>query len=209
MNRNQNMWRLSAYILSGVLVAGSASRVWYNYVGFEAEAPPSVDIPSAPNQTQDASLADDTSNESDDDSQSQTFDSSSDVTEVNAPTLDAAATTPQSFDVPALIGLNVDQVIDRLGKPIKTLQSSRRAKERNLLFRHDSQQLLVHYKRRTGRILDFYLPAANPDGYLNVSRLLTSGNITDGNPSYSLDWAYMPGSNRIFKGVKITPTQAE
>ncbi|MEI7689826.1 MAG: hypothetical protein WCI79_02580 [Candidatus Saccharibacteria bacterium] len=103
--------------------------------------------------------------------------------------------TPKySFDVPSLLGKDIDEVRLILGAPEdKTLseptaeQISLGADEWDNTFKKDGKELLVTFSANTRKVVDFFISADDPSGVTtDVQHLLDIGNLKEGASNYTI-----------------------
>ncbi|NTW15334.1 MAG: hypothetical protein HGA38_03115 [Candidatus Moranbacteria bacterium] len=115
-------------------------------------------------------------------------------------------TVPQfSFDIPGLIGKDIDEVRAMLGTPSSFHEPTKKEismfPEQVLMYEKDGNSLLVHYdyKTRTVAHLDFGGAGITEGESTNESTLLTLGNLKRDDPEYSLNFVKDPkDSSRAF-----------
>lgn len=119
--------------------------------------------------------------------------------------------TSPAFDVPSLVGKNLNQVQAVLGTPVSapTPPAAYEGVDWDRAWEKDGQRLAVSYDLKTLRIIDFFIEADDPSGATkDTNRLLTIGNLKTDNPRYEVEFVPVlksyndPGS---YTGVKITP----
>ncbi len=115
------------------------------------------------------------------------------------------------FDVPALIGKNLDGVIATLGSPEKDeeptkLQIDMGVKEWAKSFKKDGQVLLVTYTISNRKIVDFFIGTDDPSGKTkDTSHLLALGNLKTNDLKYKIEFVKSISNSTYFTGVKIIP----
>jgi hypothetical protein len=121
----------------------------------------------------------------------------------NSQTLGQDATR---FNVPQLFHRDIAGVKTILGTPLVAHMDADIPSLQALDYQRGNQRLRVRYDGKTGQVVDFYLPAANPDGYTSSTRIANGGQIIDSySRDYRLIWDYKPGSNRIYTGLRVIP----
>ena len=119
---------------------------------------------------------------------------------------------PQAiFDIPALIGKNIDQMASVLGTPTDDSEPSQQqlsfgVKEWSKTFKKGNQELLITYNPRTRTIIDFFIPTTDPSRKTQDRAGLKSvGNVQDSDPKYALSYVRAIGDPLSFTGLKIVP----
>lgn len=131
----------------------------------------------------------------------------------------SAATQPAQkvnqyvFDVPSLIGKNIDEIRTVLGIPVDkdlteptALQLEMGTKEWNNTFKKDGVELLVTYRTTDRKVVDFFI---SQNGKFNSTKdkesLLGQGNLNEKDSKYRIEFVKMLKDPSSFTGVKITP----
>lgn len=118
------------------------------------------------------------------------------------------------FDVPSLVGKNIDEIRQVLGAPAdKELteptqqQLSLGMKEWDNTFEKDGKALLVTYDAKSRKVVDFFISTDDPSGKTKDKKhLLEMGNVKDGNPEYRIEFVKTLIDPNYYTGVKIIPT---
>lgn len=139
---------------------------------------------------------------------------------VNAPSVAPVAQTKTqnqqtqtvnyAFDIPSLVGKDIDGVEVTLGKPKDgepTAQQLRLGvKEWNKTFIKNGKELLVTYTVADRKIVDFFISTDDPSGKTtNTAHLLELGNLKQYTSSYLVDFVKTIKDPGAYTGVKITP----
>ena len=119
-----------------------------------------------------------------------------------------AAATP-AFDVPALVGKNIDQIRKRLGTPVDrhiepppTVSTDEWSNE----FHHDGRSLLVTYNPKTRQVEDFFVGDDTASAPItDYSPLLPVVNAKESSPDYYIEPVPAMGESG-YTGIKIIPT---
>ena len=115
-----------------------------------------------------------------------------------------------AFDVPALMGMNVDEVKSVLGAPTDDTEpkpehvqiSNEWWKE----FERDGQTLLVTYNTKTKAVIDFFISTTDPSGATrDTASLLAVGNLTEGDSRYDVEFVAAIREPSVYTGVKAVP----
>ncbi len=107
------------------------------------------------------------------------------------------------FDVPSLLGKNIDQIKTVLGKPTSDgepteLQLSMGVDEWDKGFQKDGEELLVTYNPKTRKVIDFFVSGTNKNDVLIV------GNLKDGASGYALEFVKSRENPAEITGVIVT-----
>jgi hypothetical protein len=133
-------------------------------------------------------------------------------TKTNPPAQPTVVNEPKGvFDVPSLVGKNMDEIIAVLGTP----QYGKDPTEEQLLlgtteweksWEKNGTDLMVTYDLKTKEVVDFFVSGVDPSGATkNKQLLLTASGATEGRATYKIEFVEalrMPGS---YTGIKITP----
>ncbi len=119
------------------------------------------------------------------------------------------------FDVPSLIGKNIDQVRQVLGQPIDGKQIEPTAQqlekgvtEWNNTWERGNVSLVITYNPTTRVITDYFVDTDDQSGVTkNKKRLLEEGNLSDNASNYRLEYVKAIKDPNSFTGVKIIPAQ--
>ena len=111
-----------------------------------------------------------------------------------------------SFDVPSLIGKNVDEIRQVLGAPIDQDLAEPSAEQRNLgvdewdnSFRKDGHEILVTFNPNTRKVIDYFLSGDVRD------KLLEIGNLKSSDSKYNIESVKSFKDSSAITGIKITP----
>ena len=115
------------------------------------------------------------------------------------------------FNVPDLIGNNIDQLRVVLGNPIDNdpeptkLQMKMKFKVWDNSFERSGQILLVTYNPQNRKVIDFFINS--PDGGVvsDFSGLLKIGNVSMENAAYYIEPVKALKDPTKFTGIKIVP----
>lgn len=69
-------------------------------------------------------------------------------------------------------------------------------------FNKDEVDLLVTYNPRTRKVIDFFISDL---GDQNKTRIMASGNLKNGDPTYQIEFVAALKTPTMYTGVKITP----
>ncbi len=109
-----------------------------------------------------------------------------------------------TFDVPALIGKNIDEVRKVLGKPLENPPDPSNSKEEHYdnIYKKDGQTLLISYNLNNRKISSFFIVSSTD--YDNVKDLMKIGNLDSlQTMNYSAE-AEHPYFTDSFNSIKIT-----
>ncbi len=136
-----------------------------------------------------------------DDSQTQTSTDQKNNSLSPVPTPEA----PQfSFDVPSLIGKNIDEVKQALGapnidtEPTKQQLDSGVADEWEKEFKKNNESLLVTYYPKTKVVTDFFISGSDKQSLLNI------GNLKEKDSNYVIEFVKAIKNPSDITGVKIS-----
>ena len=114
------------------------------------------------------------------------------------------------FDVPSLIGKDIDEVKKILGKPTdKNPEPTKQQMKMNFdtwdnSFEKDGHTLLVTFNPQNREVTDFFIDTSDPSGATtDYSDLLALCNVTNDNPKYSIEPVPALNDNSKFTGIKI------
>jgi len=118
------------------------------------------------------------------------------------------------FDVPSLIGKDINGVMNILGTPNKdngeptSLQIEMGINEWSKSYEKDGRELLITYNYKTKEIIDFFIPSTDSE-YQNKDKehMLLVGGLEDNNRNYSVEFVKSVKDNTRFTGIKITPNK--
>ena len=118
------------------------------------------------------------------------------------------------FDVPGLIGLDINAVLDDAAAqgaapdPHALDKMKREFPEWDIEFTKSGQTLNVSFVPATGKVVDFFIPSDEPDqATANLARLREIGNLVEKPTNYTIQAVpalRVPGE---YTGIKITPTK--
>lgn len=119
-----------------------------------------------------------------------------------------------TFDIPSLVGKNVDEVITALQPyKLKTLEPTDQQiklgiKDWDIEFEKDKQSLGVNYNIATRKINDFFIGSDDPSGATKDKRhLLELGNLKEDDVRYKVEYVKAFKDPTVFTGVKIITTK--
>lgn len=134
------------------------------------------------------------------------------IAESGEPEVAPVVTTTQQaavFDVPTLVGKNIDEVRTELGTPTDkdaeptAQQMQFGTTEWYNSFDKDGRSLLVTFNPSTRQITDFFISATNDA--TNTQSLLAVGNLTENDPRYSVEFVKALQNPSEYTGVKVVP----
>ena len=114
------------------------------------------------------------------------------------------------FDIPSIVGKNLDEIITVLGKPEgqnpTALQIQQGIREWEKIFKKEGKELLVTYIISNGKIVDFFIPTDNTSGITKDKKhLLVIGNLNENDPNYRIEFVKAIKEPTSFTGIKIIP----
>ena len=114
------------------------------------------------------------------------------------------------YDVPSLIGKNIDEIRKVLGKPSDKeieptkLQMKMKFDSWDNSFEKDGRTLLVTFNPQNRQVVDFFIETTDPIGSTSdYSELLKICNVTNDNPKYSIEPVPTIKDNTKYTGIKI------
>lgn len=106
------------------------------------------------------------------------------------------------FDIPSLVGKNVDEIIAIIGQPkensLPTEEQSKLTSEWSIEFGKEGQTLLVEYNLKTKVVKDLFISGDNKEDLLKI------GNLKENADSYTLDFVKQQTDPTKITGVTIT-----
>ncbi len=108
------------------------------------------------------------------------------------------APAPPPFDVPALIGLPVAQVEQKLGVPATQTANQK-------TWTKDDATLTTTFKPVSGRVTELTLASSETVREEKQSELLQPGQLKPEDKRYSVDWIEAPDVAMSYNGVRIVP----
>jgi len=119
---------------------------------------------------------------------------------------------PFVFDVPALLGKNVDEVASALKEyqtktlPVTDQQIKMGVKDWDIEFEKEGKTISVSYVIATKKINDFFIESDDPSGATKDKKhLLELGNLSETDPRYSVEFVKTLKDPTVFTGVIVTP----
>ncbi|MDD3284377.1 MAG: hypothetical protein PHZ07_02170 [Patescibacteria group bacterium] len=115
-----------------------------------------------------------------------------------------------TFDVPSLIGKNIDEIKIILGEPYNDsepteLQLETGIDEWSKTFRKNNFDLLVTYNPKTKTVIDFFIPTNDSSGATNnTDSLLIVGNLKKNSLDYKVENVKAIKDPNIFTGIIVT-----
>ncbi len=131
------------------------------------------------------------------------------------PTATPTPTPASTFDIPALIGKDIDGVRKVLGNPIDKAQGIEEPSKEQIelgitewdnTFEKGEESLAVTFNYKTRKIKDFFIPTNDTSSSnQNKLRLLRVGNLKENDPRYILNFVKAVKDASKITGVIITP----
>lgn len=110
------------------------------------------------------------------------------------------------FDIPGLLGKNIDEIRKILGQPLDkdmteptAEQSMGGSGEWDNTFKKDGQELLVTFNFKTRTVIDYFLSGDNK------TKLLQVGNLKENDPRYTIEPVKQLNKPTAITGIKIVP----
>ena len=113
------------------------------------------------------------------------------------------------FDVPSLMGKNIDQIEKILGEPDIDNEPTKLQIEQGVtigdkIFIKDGYELLVMYNPQTRKVKDFFIPTTNPSEKTDdYSDLLKIGNLVENDNDYTVRPIITMGDANYYTGIQI------
>lgn len=122
------------------------------------------------------------------------------------------ATVEPVFDVPALIGKNIDEITAMLGKAEKddeptAEQLALGTKEWWKTYKKGNYELLVTYTPQDRSVIDFFIPAVSDNklSQEDMEKLKVVGQVEKPSDIYSVELVKSLKDPSTFTGIKIIP----
>jgi len=120
------------------------------------------------------------------------------------------ATVKAVFDVPSLIGKNIDEIRKVLGKPSDKeieptkLQMKMKFDSWDNSFEKNEHTLLVTFNPQNRQVIDFFIGTKDPNGSTSdYSELVQISNVVSDNSKYSVEPVPTLKDNTKYTGIKI------
>ncbi|MET4108518.1 hypothetical protein ABIB60_003892 [Hymenobacter sp. UYP22] len=113
-----------------------------------------------------------------------------------------AAETAPVFNVPDLLGLDIDRVESKLGRPKWDSVAAHDASESVRLFRRDTLLLRVGYSARTRRVYSYLIQSAHAQTH-DYRPLLRLANLTGNEPVLVVVPVPSKNNSAEYTGVKV------
>lgn len=119
-------------------------------------------------------------------------------TEQTAPSREAV------FDVPALLGKNIDEITRLLGKPGEPDASNLTVDELERRYSRKGYRLIINYDQKTRQVAGFFLSAPGLSGETkDCGSILKAGNLNPASTAYAID-TLRSERKGYFTGVAVT-----
>jgi hypothetical protein len=136
------------------------------------------------------------------------------TTEQPATNKQAQVQTP-AFDVPTLIGKNIDEIKAVLGTPQQDTEPNAQqiksgVTEWEKQYTKDGKGLLVTYSVATKEVIDFFITTDKTDKEgltTDKQHLLDIGNFKEGDANYKIEFVKALKNPSAYTGVKATPVK--
>lgn len=122
-----------------------------------------------------------------------------------------SATSPV-FDVPSLIGLNIDEIRAKLGKPSDnapepTKLQLKKIQEWNNSFDKERYTLLITFNPHTREVIDFFMGTTDSTGASSEYKdILALCHVTEQNRNLTIEPVRSVKDESKYTGVKLIPT---
>lgn len=126
-----------------------------------------------------------------------------------APTPVKTVVQNPSFDIPALVGKNIDQITQVLGKPDKeyvptAAQKDLGVTEGDKTYIKDGNTLLITYTVNNRKVVDFFISTTDQSGATSdITNMLKVGNLSQSDPKYTIEPVKSLKNAGSFTGIKI------
>jgi hypothetical protein len=113
-----------------------------------------------------------------------------------------------AFDVPSMVGMNIDQVKALLGPPKDDKEQVwwNGSDENDKSWERNNKELLVTFHSRTRQIVDFFISCDSSSGACDEKQhMLDIGNVREGDTRYRVEFVQAGGMVGKYTGVKIVP----
>ncbi len=117
------------------------------------------------------------------------------------------------FDVPSLVGKDIDGIRLLLGEPADgnlkeptAQQISFGGKQWDNTFKKDGKELLVTYDVKTRKVVDFFISSDDSSGATkDTQHLMEMGNLKNNVSNYRIEFVKTFKDPTVFTGVKVIP----
>lgn len=114
------------------------------------------------------------------------------------------------FDVPSLIGKDLDGIVAMLGTPKGQDPTEQQIQlgvtEWDKTFVKDGKELLVTYTTSNRKVVDFFISTDDPSGSTtDTEHLLQMGNLQENDPKYKVEFVKAIKNPSSFTGIKVIP----
>lgn len=110
------------------------------------------------------------------------------------------------FDIPALLGKNMDEIRKMFGQPLDkdmaeptAEQSKGGSGEWDNSYKKDGQELLITFNFKTRKVIDYFLSGDDK------TKLLKAGNLNENDPRYTIEPVKQLKNPTAITGIKIVP----
>ena len=133
---------------------------------------------------------------------------SCETTTKNTPQIDVKMV----FDVPSLIGKNIDEIRQVIGMPSDGEQIEPTKQQMKMSFEYwdnsfekDGKTLLITFNPQNRKVKEFFISTNDPSGATeDYSDLLLICNVTKNSPEYRVEPVPSISNNKQFTGIIIT-----
>ncbi len=132
--------------------------------------------------------------------------------ETPAPTTvvpEPAVVETSSFDIPSLVGKNIDEIESVIGKAERTFEPTELQEENGPIssektFVKDGDDLMISYDKQTRIVVDFFISTDDASGASSdKAHLLEIGNLTQNAPTYSVEFVPAIKDPSVYTGVIV------
>lgn len=133
------------------------------------------------------------------------FTASNSISEVREKT----ATSEPAYDVPALVGMNLDQAREVLGTPSwdkepTQLQISDGTTEWSKSWENERGSLMITYDIKSKKIIDFFISGDGAKTFKDTDNILSLGNLSATDNRYSVEFVQAKNAEG-YTGATVTP----
>ena len=120
-------------------------------------------------------------------------------------------TLKYTFDVPSLLGKNIDEIRVELGTPTDgdlmepTAEQMAGTSQWDNTFQKDGKELLVTFDAKTREVIDFFIPTDDPSGVTkDIQPLLEIGNLNENSSNYTIEKVSAIKDPSSYTGIMVS-----
>jgi len=135
-------------------------------------------------------------------------------TKTSTKSAEKATVVKYTFDVPSLIGKNIDEIRQILGEPTdaKDMLEPNQAQldlgvgEWDNTFEKNGKSLLVTFNVKSRKVVDFFIDTDDSSGKTkDKAHLLELGNLKENDSKYKIEFVKVVNDPSYYTGVKAMP----